>query len=101
VHRAKYGEGVSSEGGVSSKDGLHHMVLNPTVISTVQARLSLSLASMGRSNFDVSWLDHLPSADDPKLHDCFFCFVSHANARVSIAEVLEVQGRNREAIRCA
>ena len=95
MYRAKYGEGVSS------KDGLHHRGLNPTIISTVQARLSLSLASMGSSNVDVSWLDHLPSADDPKLHDSMLCIISHANARVPIAEVLEVQGRHREAIRCA
>jgi hypothetical protein len=95
AHRARVGEGDSS------KDGLHHVMLKPTIISTVQARLSLSLASMGRSNFDLSWLDHLPSADDPKLHDCLICMASHANARVLIAEVLEVQGRHREAIRCA
>jgi hypothetical protein len=95
AHRAKYGEGLSS------KDGLHHMLLKPTIISAVQARLSLSLASMGRSNFDVSWLDHLPSADDPKLHDGALCIASHENARVSIAEVREVQRRHREAIRCA
>jgi hypothetical protein len=95
AHRTQFGEGVSS------KDGLHHAQLKPTMISFVQARLSLSLASMGRSNFDLSWLDHLPAADDPKLHDDLHCMVSHANTRVPIAEVLEVQGRHREAIRFA
>jgi hypothetical protein len=40
VMRAQYGEGISS------KDGLHHMYLKPTMISTIQAILSLSLASM-------------------------------------------------------
>jgi hypothetical protein len=46
--------------GVSSKDGLHHLFLKSYVISTIQATLSLSLASMGASNFDLSWLVSLP-----------------------------------------
>jgi hypothetical protein len=95
AHRAQYGDGASF------KDGLHHKMLKPTIISTVQARLSLPLASMGSSNFDVSWLDHLPSADDLKLQDTLLCTASHTNARVPIAEVLEVQGRHRKATRCA
>jgi hypothetical protein len=93
-HRSKYGEGISS------KDGLHHMLLKPTVIATVQAVLSLSLASMGNGNFDLSWLDDLPAADDPKLHDGMVGGYTFANVRVLIAEVLEWQGRHKEAIRC-
>jgi hypothetical protein len=88
---------VGSGHGISSKDGLHHSFLKPYIISTVQAALSLSLASMGASNFDLSWLDSLPAPADPKMHDAL---VSHrfTNLRVSIAEVLEGQGRHKEAI---
>jgi hypothetical protein len=93
-HRAKYGEGISS------KDGLHHMHPKPTIIATVQAVLSLSLASMGNCNFDLSWLDDLPAADDPKLHCGFTGAYSVVNARVLVAEVFEWQGRHKEAIRC-
>jgi hypothetical protein len=72
----------------------------PTVIATVQAVLSLSLASMGNCNFDLSWLDDLPAADDPKLHCSLTGGYTFANARVLIAEVLEWQGQHKEAIRC-
>jgi hypothetical protein len=91
--RAHYGEGTSS------KDGLHHFVLKPTIISTLQAVLSLSLASMDKMNFDLRWLDNLPAADDPALHDSMISFHSFTNVRVLIAEVLEWQGRHKEAIR--
>jgi hypothetical protein len=94
VYRAKQGEGMSS------KDGLHHMWPKPTIIASVQAVLSLSLASIGNCNFDVSWLDDLPAADDPKLHCSMAAATGFANARVLIAEVLEWQGRHKEAIRC-
>jgi hypothetical protein len=94
AHRSRHGKGTSS------KDGLHHMLLKPTIIVTVQAMLSLSLASMGNCNFDLSWLDDLPAADDPKLHDGMTAGFAFANARVLIAEVLEWQGRHKEAIRC-
>jgi hypothetical protein len=73
--------------------------LTPYVISTIQATLSLSLASMGTSNFDLSWLGSLPAPDDPTLHDGF-TYTRCTNLRVLIAEVLEWQGRHREAIRC-
>jgi hypothetical protein len=66
----------------------------------MQATLSLSLASTGTSNFDLSWLDGLPAADDKKLHDCFIGSQSFVNQRVVIAEVFEWQGRYKEAIRC-
>ena len=62
--------------------------------------LSLSLASVGNSNFDLAWLDNLPAADDSKLHDSMVSAFSFANVRVPIAEVLEWQGRHKEAIRC-
>jgi hypothetical protein len=94
LHRAKYGEGTSS------KDGLHHKFSKPTVIATVQAVLSLSLASMGNCNFDLSWLDDLPAADDPKLHESLTSTYTFTNVRVLIAEVLEWRGRHKEAIRC-
>jgi hypothetical protein len=94
VSRARFGKGHSS------KDGLHHCWLKPTVVSCLQVMLSLSLASMGSSDFDLSWLDGLPAADDPKLHDCFNALFNFANPRVAIAEVLEWQGRYKEAIRC-
>jgi hypothetical protein len=94
AHRARFGEGMSS------KDGLHHAWPKPTTIASVQAVLSLSLASMGNCNFDVSWLDDLPAADDPKLHCSGAAVYSFANKRVLIAEVLEWQGRHKEAIRC-
>jgi hypothetical protein len=93
--RAQYGEGLSS------KDGLHHLFPKPTIISGLQAVLSLSLASAGTSNFNLSWLDDLPAADDPKLHDCTRAINALVNPRVLIAEVLEQQGRHKEAIRCA
>jgi hypothetical protein len=83
----------------SSKDGLHHAALKATILSHVQAVLSLALASTSTSDFDLSWLDGLPAADDVKLHDSMkvaFCF---ANTRVLIAEVFEWQGRHKEAIR--
>jgi hypothetical protein len=86
--------------GCSSKDGLHHKYLKPTIVSSIQAVLSLSLASLGSRDFDLSWLDHLPAADDPKLHDSFVAAYS-TDVRVLIAEVLEWQGRRKEAIRCA
>jgi hypothetical protein len=89
----KYGEGRSS------KDGLHHMFLKPWIISNLQAVLSLCLASRGTSNFDLSWLDNLPAADDSKLHDCMLSCFSMLSVRVLIAEVLEWQGRVKEAIR--
>ena len=76
------------------------MFLKLTVIATVQAVLSLSLASVGNCNFDLSWLDDLPAADDPKLHDGIVAVYAFANARVLIAEVLEWQGRHKEAVRC-
>ena len=75
-------------------------MLKPTIIASVQAVLSLSLASMGNCNFDVSWLDDLPAADDPKLHCSAAAVFGFTNARVLIAEVLEWQGRHKEAIRC-
>jgi hypothetical protein len=62
--------------------------------------LLLSLASTGTSSFDLSWLDGLPASDDPKLFDCVAAHISFANTRVTIAEVLEGQGRHKEAIRC-
>jgi hypothetical protein len=76
------------------------MVLKPTIVSSIQAVLSLSLASLGSRDFDLSWLDHLPAADDPKLHDCIVAGYSFTNLRVLIAEVLELQGRHKDAIRC-
>jgi hypothetical protein len=91
---ARFGDGRSS------KDGLHHMWLKPTVVTTLQAILSLCLASVGSSNFDLTWLDNLPAADDSKLHDGVVAGHSFANVRVLIAEVLEWQGRHKEAIRC-
>jgi hypothetical protein len=94
AHRARFGEGTSS------KDGLHHLWPKPTMIATVQAILSLSLASMGNCDFDLSWLDDLPAADDPKLHDSMVAGFTFVKARVLIAEVLEWQGRHKEAIRC-
>jgi hypothetical protein len=94
AHRSRHGEGTSS------KDGLHHMFLKPTVIATVQAMLSLSLASMGGCDFDLSWLDDLPAADDPKFHDGATAGYTFVNLRVLIVEVLEWQGRHKEAIRC-
>jgi hypothetical protein len=92
--RAYFGEGTSS------KDGLHHQFLKSHAIWHNQALLSLSLASMGTSNFDLSWLDGLPASDDTKLFDCYCAALSFANTRVTIAEVLEWQGRYKEAIRC-
>jgi hypothetical protein len=93
--RAQYGEGYSS------KDGLHHMFLKPTIISGLQAVLSLSLASVGTGNFDLSWLDGLPTADDSTLHCLASTTISLVNPRALIAEVLEWQGRHNEAIRCS
>jgi hypothetical protein len=92
--RAAYGRGLSS------KDGLHHMLLKAQIVWQNQAMLSLSLASTGTSSFDLSWLDGLPASDDPKLFDCMAAGWSFANTRVTIAEVLEWQGRHKEAIRC-
>jgi hypothetical protein len=92
--RGKFGKGLSS------KDGLHHLYLKPALISSMQATLSLSLASTGTSNFDLSWLDGLSAADDSKLHDCFISTQTFANQRVVVAEVFEWQGRYKEAIRC-
>jgi hypothetical protein len=94
VFTAKYGAGMSS------KDGLHHMFLKPTTILSLQAILSLSLASMNNSNFDLSWLDSVPGADDSKLHDSMVDAQRFTNTRVMIAEVLEWQGRHEEAVRC-
>jgi hypothetical protein len=72
------------------------------MILTLQAILSLSLASTGTTNSNLSWLDNLPPADDPKLHDGFRIVAGgFTNARTLIAEVLEWQGRHKEAIRCA
>jgi hypothetical protein len=85
-------------GGTSSKDGLHHYCLKPYIISTIQATLSLSLASMGASNFDLSWLKILPAPDDPTLHDCA-AHLRFTMLRVLIAEVLEWQGWYKEATR--
>ena len=86
--------------GISSKDGLHHKFLKASIIWQNQAMLSLSLASTGTSSFDLSWLDGLPASDDPKLFDGYAAAYSFANTRVMIAEVLEWQGRHKEAIRC-
>jgi hypothetical protein len=86
--------------GYSSKDGLHHIYLKSNIVFTIQAVLSLSLASMGPSNFDLSWLDSLPAPDDPKMHDSANAIMLFASLRVLIAEVLEGQGRHKEAIRC-
>jgi hypothetical protein len=85
--------------GKSSKDGLHHLCLKPWFISILQAIVSLCLASTGTSNFDLTWLDNLPAVDDSKLHDGFNSCYSILNTRVLIAEVLEWQGRHKEAIR--
>jgi hypothetical protein len=86
--------------GATSKDGLHSYYLKPILVFHLQAILSLSLASMKNSDFDLSWLDNLSSADDPKLHDCMVGAVRFTNTRVMIAEVLEWQGRHEEAVRC-
>jgi hypothetical protein len=94
AHRAYVGEGTSS------KDGLHHIHLKSHIIWQNQAMLSLSLASMGTSSFDLSWLDGLPASDDPKLFNCYAATHSFVNTRVTIAEVLEWQGQYKEAIRC-
>jgi hypothetical protein len=93
AHAERFGEGNSS------KDGLHHLYLKPRIISHLQATLSLCLASMGTSNFDLTWLDNLPAADDSKLHDGMDTASTLLNTRVLIAEVLEWQGRYKEAIR--
>jgi hypothetical protein len=92
--RAAYGRGKSSN------DGLHHQFIKARIIWQNQAMLSLSLASMGNSSFDLSWLDGLPASDDPKFIDGQVAANSFANTRVTIAEVLEWQGRHKEAIRC-
>jgi hypothetical protein len=76
------------------------MFLKAHIIWHNQAMLSLSLASTGTSSFDLSWLDGLPASDDPKLLDCMAAAFSFTNMRVAIAEVLEGQGRHKEAIRC-
>jgi hypothetical protein len=94
AQRAYFGEGTSS------KDGLHHMFLKAHIIWQNQAMLSMSLASTGTSTFDLSWLDGLPAFNDPKLFDGYAAGWSFANTRVTIAEVLEWQGRHNEAIRC-
>jgi hypothetical protein len=86
--------------GISSKDGLHHKFIKANIIWQNQAMLSLSLGSTGTSSFDLSWLDGLPASDDPKLFDGYAAPYSFANTRVMIAEVLEWQGRHKEAIRC-
>jgi hypothetical protein len=85
---------------MSSKDGLHLILLKPAVISTVQAILPLSLGSTGTStNSNLSWLDNLPSADDPKLRDGMRLGSGGlASARALTAEVLEWQGRHNEVI---
>jgi hypothetical protein len=85
--------------GYSSKDGLHHLSLKSYTISTIQATLSLALASIDATNFDLSWLDSLPAPDDPTLLDGA-AYHRFANLRVLIAEVFEYQGRHKEAIRC-
>jgi hypothetical protein len=54
---------------------------------------------MGDSSFSLSWLDNLPAAHDPTLHDCMNPVSNFTNVRVLIAEVLEWQGRHKEAIR--
>jgi hypothetical protein len=73
-------------GGTSSKDGLHHYCLTPFIVSTIQATLSLSLASMGASNFDLSWLKSLLAPDDSALHDgC--TILRFTNLRVLIARM--------------
>jgi hypothetical protein len=92
--RARMGKGQSS------KDGLHHLYLKPALISHMQATLSLSLASTGTSDFDLSWLDDLPAADDSKLHCGAIGTQTFVNPRVTVAEVFEWQGRYKEAIRC-
>jgi hypothetical protein len=75
------------------------MTLQPRIISNLQAVLSLCLATKGTSNFDLTWLDNLPAADDSKLHDGMIACYTILNTRVLIAEVLEWQGRHKEAIR--
>jgi hypothetical protein len=85
--------------GRSSKDGLHHMCLKPWIISNLQAIVSLCLASTGTSDFDLTWLDNLPAANDSKLHNGMNSCWSILNTRVLIAEVLEWQGRHKAAIR--
>jgi hypothetical protein len=66
---AEWGPFVARVGdGTSSNDGLHYMFLKPTVITSLQAMLSLCLASVDNSNFDLTWLDTLPAANDSKLH---------------------------------
>jgi hypothetical protein len=92
--RACFGEGTSS------KDGLHHKFLKVNIIWNNQAMLSLSLGCTDTSSFDLSWLDGLPASDDPKLFDGFGASFSFSNTRVMTAEVLECQGRYKEAIRC-
>jgi hypothetical protein len=76
AHRAVAGRGLSS------KDGLHCMLLQSHIIWHNQAMLSLSLASMGSSSFDLSWLDGLPASNDPKLIDGYcaiYSFLQHAS----------------------
>jgi hypothetical protein len=75
------------------------MCLKSGTISNLQAMLSLCLASTGTSNFDLTWLDNLLAADDSKLHDSLLTCYTILNTRVLIAEVLEWQGRHKEAIR--
>jgi hypothetical protein len=89
-----YGEGRAS------KDGRHHTFPKSTTIAHIQASLSLSLASMGSSNFELSWLGNLPTADSPNLHCMTGVIARFVNTRVLIAEVLAWQGRHEEAIRC-
>jgi hypothetical protein len=86
--------------GKSSKDGLHHMSLKSETISHLQAVVSICLASTGKSSIDLTWLDNLPAPDNPKLHDSLASSWRFMNTRVAIAEVLESQGRYKEALRC-
>jgi hypothetical protein len=76
------------------------MLLKANITWQNQAMLSLSLGSTGTSSFDLSWLDGLPASDDPKLFDGYAAGWNFGTTRVMIAEVLEWQGRYKEAIRC-
>jgi hypothetical protein len=91
---ARFGDGISS------KDELHHLFLKSEIISHLQAVVSICLASTGQSSIDLIWLDDLPAPDDPKLHNSWSTSFRFANTRVLIAEVLELQGRYKEAVRC-
>eukprot|EP00935_MAST-01C_sp_MAST-1C-sp1_P000662 g662.t1 len=80
-----------------SRDGKHHKEHPSYYRAVLKAILALASAGPG-SRVDMGFLDDLPPADDRRMVDCAGQVVSMGSLRVVIAEIMEHEGRTKDAV---